>query len=392
MVMTMQSFPPSSSRARMLAADCGIASAFAVVVWAYSLSYDGGVDVDSRVVHAWQGPELVFPVLTVLLVAVRRLRPWLVLVGLFAVDWVDRWLQVSSEPFGVAMGLFTVAGLRPRRQAVIAGAVALAVLVASMPLIGRTGRGAWTCGLVYAFGWFAGIAVRTLEQSRWAMLRLVAEARAERRSAQRAQERAALALEVHDVLSNSLAVILRLSEVARRRLRSDPDSSERALDDVVRLARDGMAEVRRFVATAEPETTTDLGTLTMRMRAVGMPLTVTVEGEPRDRRLAATVHRVVQEALTNVLRHARPTRVEVVVRWAADGGVSLRVANDGVQPGGNREGRGTRGMAERIARAGGSISIGPSGAPGTWAVAAEVPGSPRIGRSEEHVDERAVTR
>lgn len=380
----------------MLVVDCGIASAFAGVVWSYSLSYSGSVDLDGRVVQAWQGPELVIPAVTVLLVAVRRLCPWPVLVGLLTVDWVDRWLQIASEPFGVATGLFTVASLRPRWQAVVAGTMSIAVLLASVPLIGRTGRGVWTCLTVYAFGWFAGVAVRALVRSRWAVLRLLAEARLERRAAQRAQERAALALEVHDVLSNSLAVVLRLSEVARRRVRSDPASSEQVLDDVARLARDGMVEVRRFVEASEQKATDDLTALTTRMCAAGMPLTVTVEGEPRDPHLAVTVHRVVQEALTNVLRHARPTRVEVVVRWAADGGVSLRVSNDGVRPGGRRQGRGTRGMAERVARVGGSIAIGPSGAPDGWAVVADVPGppgrGPGPGPAAVHADDRAVRR
>jgi hypothetical protein len=141
MVTTLQSLTPSSSRARMLVVDCGVASAFAGVVWSYSLSYSGSVDLDGRVVQAWQGPELVIPAVTVLLVAVRRVCPWPVLVGLLTVDWVDRWLQISSEPFGVATGLFTVASLRPRWQAVVAGTMSIAVLLASMPLIGRTGRG-----------------------------------------------------------------------------------------------------------------------------------------------------------------------------------------------------------------------------------------------------------
>ncbi|MDM7892361.1 sensor histidine kinase [Curtobacterium caseinilyticum] len=370
---TLSSYFRSARGCRLLV-DLTVGVAFACVIWTYSLSYDGSVDNGDRAVRAWTGWHLFIPAVTVALVGVRRLVPWPVLAALLAVDWYDRWRSIGSEPFGVAMGLFTIASERPWRQTLVAGGVALSVLVASTQLIGRTTRGFWTCLIVYTFGIVAGLAVRRVQAYRWRVLRLLAQSRIERRTTQRAEERAALALEVHDVCSNSLAVVSRLSEVARSRVAAEPDTAMRLLDDVARVARDGMAEVRRFVRLAESDPVDgDVHAMIARVRAVGVPLTATISGEPRDQRVAATVYRVVQEALTNVLRHAGPDRVELEVRHDQEGGVSLRVLNDGVVATTRGSGRGTRGMAERVATLGGSLRVGPGHEDGTWCVEAVVP-------------------
>lgn len=363
-----------STRGCRLLVDLIVTVTFACVIWTYSLSYDGSVDNGDRVVRAWTGWNLFIPAVTVALVGIRRLVPWVVLPALLAVEWYDRWQSIGSEPFGVAVGLFTIASERPWRQTLVAGAVAFTVLVASTQLIGRTMRGFWTCLIVYAFGIVAGSAVRRAQVSRWRVLRLLAQSRVEHRTTQRAEERAALALEVHDVCSNSLAVVSRLSEVARSRVTTEPTEAVRLLDDVARVARDGMTEVRRFVRLAESDPVDgDVHAMVARVRAVGVPLTATISGEPRDHRVAATVYRVVQEALTNVLRHARPARVELEVHHDQDGGVSLRVVNDGVVAATRGSGRGTRGMAERVSALGGTLRAGPGQADRTWCVEATVP-------------------
>jgi signal transduction histidine kinase len=363
-----------SAAAHRAATDVAVAAAFACVVWTYSFSYDGSVDGGARVVRAWEGWELLFPAVTVLLVAVRRLAPWVVLSALLAVDWCDRATDVSSEPFGVAVGLFTIASQRPWRQAVVAGVLALAVLVASTQLIHRTPRGAWTCVIVYAFGLAAGLAVRRVEAYRWRVLRLLTEAQVDRRRVQRAEERAALALEVHDVCSNTLAVVGRLAEAARDRCGADPAAARALLDDVTQVARNGMTEVRRFVRLAESDPVDgDVEAMVARVRAVGVPIAAVVTGEPRDPRVGIIVYRVVQEALTNVLRHARPTEVVVEVRYDTDGGARLRVENDGVAPGTRGTGRGTRGMAHRVESIGGRLRAAPGPTDGTWLVEAVVP-------------------
>lgn len=363
-----------SSRGRRVRGDLIVAAVFACVIWTYSFSYDGSVAAGGRVVQASEGWELLFPAVTVLLVAVRRVAPWSVLLAFLAVDWFDRASEVSSEPFGVAVGLFTIASRRVWWQTTLAGAVAFAVLVASTQLIHRTTTGFWTCLIVYAFGLVAGVAAQRTEDARWRVMRLVAEARVERRATQRAEERAALALEVHDVCSSSLAVVSRLAEVARARVVSDPPAAQAMLDDVAKVARDGMVEVRRFVRLAESDPVDgDVAAMLARVRAVGVPVESTVVGEPRDPQVGVAVYRVLQEALTNVLRHARPTRVEVEVRYDADGRTTLLVVNDGVPGGVPAPGRGTRGMAERIAALGGALDSAPGLDDGTWRVEATVP-------------------
>lgn len=333
-------------------------------------------------VQAWEGWDLIVPGLTIALVCVRRLAPWLVLSALLSVEWYDRARDISSEPFGVAMGLYTVACMRGRRETVLAGTIAFGVLVASVPALHRTVRGFWICLIVYAFGLAAGVAVRRIEAQRWRERRLLAEVLVERRVVRRAEERAALAREVHDVCSNSLAVIARLAEVLRLRAHDDPTAAHELLDAIERAARDGMAEVRRFVHLSEGASTDgDLEQLFARVRATGVPLTSSVTGEATDARVRAVVHRVVQEALTNAIRHARPTCVEVRVRFQSDGGASLQVVNDGLPTVPPRRrgtvggGRGVRGMQERVTGVGGTLRTMVDVDAGTWSVEAVVPGS-----------------
>lgn len=357
-----------------MAVDVATTATFALVLTTYSFSYVGSVDEGAELVWAWEGWEILIPIATVALVAVRRRAPWSVLVGLTSLEWFDRGLSIGSEPFGVAVGLFTIAVQRRGRETAVAVALSFAVLVASTQLIGRTPRGFWICSIVYAFGAVAGLAVRRIEAFRWQVLRLLAETRIVRERAQHSEERAALALEVHDVCSNSLAVVSRLSEAAAGRCRSDPDAARDLLAQVGTVARDGMVEVRRFVRMAESDPVDgDVETIITRMRAVGLPISATVSGEPGDQRLGATVYRVLQEALTNVLRHAVPTRIDVDVRFGTDGGATLSVVNDGVPPRAPRPGRGTRGMVERVATLGGALRTAPGPQVGSWSVVATVP-------------------
>lgn len=374
MLNTLSSSLLRTARARVLLSDVGVAVVFACVIWTYSFTYEGSVGDGARTVPSWAGWHLLIPALAVVLVGVRRLAPLPVLLGSLALDWYDRERDIASEPFSVALSLFTIASQRSGRQTAAAGLVALSVLVASTQLIGRTDRGFWICLIVYSFGVVAGLAVRRIEADRWRVLRLLSEARVERREARRVQERAALAREVHDVCSNSLAVTHRLAEAASARLWSEPEVARELLDEVAEVARSGLMEVRRFVRMGEGDPVEgDLDAMLARVRAVGMPLTATVVGQPADHRLAVAVHRILQEALTNVLRHAEPTEVTLDVRYGRAGGVSVSVVNDGVVPSIHEPGRGTRGMAERVAALGGELSAAPGRVEGTWRVDAVIP-------------------
>ncbi|WP_316316890.1 hypothetical protein, partial [Clavibacter michiganensis] len=117
---TSSSYFRSAHGCRLLV-DLTVTVAFACVIWTYSLSYEGSVDDGDRVVRIWTGWNLLIPAVTVALVGVRRLVPWWVLLALLAVDWYDRWRSIGSEPFGVAVGLFTIASERPWRHTLVAG-------------------------------------------------------------------------------------------------------------------------------------------------------------------------------------------------------------------------------------------------------------------------------
>ncbi|PZE37020.1 sensor histidine kinase [Curtobacterium sp. MCPF17_031] len=375
-----------SGRIRRHGADALVALGFAVVLVVYSILETG---------FAYQGPENVIPVAAVLLVLVRRLIPWLGLAGQLGVDLVDRWAAISSEPFGAAVALFTIATMRNTRTLVVANGVALVVLVASVAVAGRTVRGAVVCLAVYALGSVSGWAVRRSSLQRLHVLRLGVLARQHREALARAEERATIAAAAHDTVTAALAVVLRLGEAARAQVDHDPRTASLTLERLTTVARSGMGEVRRFVRIVDPDpdrdpdperdpdrepcaegsAATSLDQVIADVRAAGVPISSSVRGAPADGRTAEVVTRVVQESLTNVLKHADPTAVQVLVRYPEDGTPgSVLVRNDGVRPGPRGNGRGLRGLERRLQAVGGRCVAGPAEQDGTWEVTAVLPG------------------
>ena len=229
-------------------------------------------------------------------------------------------------------------------------------------------------GFVFTVAWALGVQTR-------ARLALTDELR--RRNAQLAvlrererdelvsEERRRIARELHDVVSHTVSVVVVQASAARRLGDRDPDAVHSALGAIERAAREAMGELRTMLGLLRDDDADQLpqpapgasalDRLLDELRATGMPLRV--EGALPDDLgpgLALTVHRVVQEALTNVLRHAEDV-TEVVVR-IDDGGDELRVevVDDG-RPAGFTEGAGAGliGMRERAALHGGRVDAGP---------------------------------
>ena len=194
-----------------------------------------------------------------------------------------------------------------------------------------------------------------------------------------ARERARIARELHDVVAHSLAVMVAQADGGRYAAPDDPDAARRALAQIAETGRDALAQMRRLLGVLRAgEEGADLPGLVRRLAGAGLPVELEVEGPPRElpAELQLCIHRVAQEALTNVLKHAdSPRRVEVVLRYL-DSEVELTVRDDGrgipveAQP--DDHGQGVTGMRERVAMYSGTLQAGPL-AGGGYEVRARLP-------------------
>jgi signal transduction histidine kinase len=324
----------------------------------------------------------------------RRRDPVAVFVVLAAAALVQWVLGVRlTDDVALLVALYTVAAYESRRNAIAAAAVLeVGVVLAAFrfaPARGVLASFVFLSGLVAA-AFFIGTTVQT----RRAYLAALVDraARAERERDQRArlaatEERARLARELHDVVAHSLTVVVTLAEAAAVASDTDPPAAQAAMGEVATTGRAALTEMRRLLGVLRAEPGTDpaglapvpgldrLDELIGGARSAGLPVRLTVSGRsrPLPPTLDATAYRVVQEALTNVLKHAvSPTRVEVVVRWAA-GEVTLAVTDDGrpaAVPG--TPGHGLQGMRERLALFDGEVTAGPT-TTGGWAVRVRLP-------------------
>jgi signal transduction histidine kinase len=191
-----------------------------------------------------------------------------------------------------------------------------------------------------------------------------------------ARERARIARELHDVVAHSLAVMVAQADGGRYAARNDPNAARRALAQIAETGRDALAQMRRLLGVLRAgEEGGDLAGLVRRLARAGLPVELEVEGRARElpTEVQLCVHRVAQEALTNVLKHAdSPHRVEVVMRYL-DAEVELTVRDDGRGVGaGDGQGHGLAGMRERVALHSGTLHAG-ARAGGGYEVRARVP-------------------
>jgi signal transduction histidine kinase len=199
-----------------------------------------------------------------------------------------------------------------------------------------------------------------------------------------ADERLRIAQELHDVVAHSMGVIAVQAGVGAHVIDKDPAEAKRSLDAIASTSRSTLTEIRRLlgVLRADERGTyqpapglADLDRLVTDLGAAGVPVTLTVDG-PRDDvppGVDLTAYRIVQEALTNVLKHAGPAHADVVVRYAP-GALRLEIADDGrgVNGRGGTGGHGLLGMRERVGVYGGTLVAGPATG-GGFRVVAELP-------------------
>jgi signal transduction histidine kinase len=219
-------------------------------------------------------------------------------------------------------------------------------------------------------------------------LRLAA---AEREQEQRARiavgdERARIARELHDVVAHSVGVIVVQAVGARRVFDQDPERAREALESIERTARTALADMRSSLGVLRREGDErelapqpgidDLNELVEQATAGGLTVELAVEGEPIPLPPAVdlSAYRIVQEALTNVIKHADAARALVTVRYFDDG-LELEVADDGAGPpvgAVDGPGLGLMGMRERVDACGGRLHAG-AGSDGGFVVRASLP-------------------
>jgi signal transduction histidine kinase len=314
----------------------------------------------------------------------------LVLFGLAAFP-ASAWLLDSSFVYLLVMLSCGLVGYLTRSTRDVAGLLVVwaagTVAVWQYPdsSVGR----ALSVTIFMSLAWLIGLLVRRPVQRAITAEERAAQLEQEQEAAARqavADERQRIARELHDIIAHSVSVMTVQAGAVRRRLTDDQETERDSLLAVERTGREAMAEMRRLVGLlrdADGDAPSygpqpglqSLETLIGTVRGAGLPVDLTVEGTTRElppgTDLAA--YRVVQEALTNALRHAGPARAWVRVHWGADE-LTLEVTNDGrTSPDGN--GYGQVGMQERLRIYGGRLESG-ARPEGGYVVRAHVPIGP----------------
>ena len=269
----------------------------------------------------------------------------------------------------------------------------------------------WTTGLVVAFCWavmVAGLAggramaARALtaqaeELARHQAFQTQMERRHQAALLAQANDRAAIARDLHDVLAHSLAVMVLQADGGQALAAKDPQAAVTTLNTVAQVGREAIAEMRHIVDRlrqkeltndGEPPNHPTLGDIEDMVANAGPRASLTVKGQPpcADASIHETIYRVTQESLTNFIKHAGPTaRAKVMIVYQPDG-ITLDVVDDGrAQTGHNRPqaiGHGLVGMRERLSLVDGQLMAGPR-PKGGFAVQAWVP----LARQPEQVVE-----
>jgi signal transduction histidine kinase len=237
--------------------------------------------------------------------------------------------------------------------------------------------------LLGVVAWLAGRAVRTrtrlTEQLHETAARLAEVTEDERRLAV-VDERRRIAREMHDLVAHSMSVMVVQAGGARRILDRDPARALEAATRIERTGREALAEMRNLLdvlnlpaARAPQPTLAELGELVARSRAAGLPTVLDLRGErrPLPAGLDLAAYRIVQEALTNALKHAGHAPTTVTVEFG-EHELALEIRDEGAGVSNSDGGHGLVGMRERVRLYGGEIETGPADG-GGWRVRATLP-------------------
>jgi signal transduction histidine kinase len=312
--------------------------------------------------------------LAALALLIRRVRPLLCVLlvcGILATEWA---VFGSPEGMGVmligAVAAYTVANREDRTRALYGLAAILALGVAWMAFdpvvrgpLHYAQSSAWVTPWIIA--WLLGAYLRTRRLYKAGLVR----ERQERELTAVAEERNRIARELHDVVGHSVSLMTVQASAVRRLMRPDQERERAALETVEAAGREALTEMRRMVGVlrsgdappdlAPPPTLDQLDRLVDNFRQAGLDVVLESDGQrgtvPPG--LDLTAYRLVQEALTNTLRHARATKAVVCLRYCDDA-LRISVRDDGSGPNGAPPGTGLLGMKERVGVYGGTLVSG----------------------------------
>ena len=348
------------------------------------------------------GPRLANAVLLFLItvpLAWRRRAPTVVfVVVLFSiglhVDLIDQ-ARSDQPPFQdwlvLLVVFYSLGAYAERRRAIIAGALGGGVFVIGDLVQLLSGEAeledtvpAWFM-LAAAYG--VGFVLRG--QRIQSTLLVQRAERLEREREQRArlavaEERVRIARELHDIVAHAISVVVVQAQAGQRVLEGEQVSAREALGSIETTGRQALVEMRRLLGVLRKEdrdlalaprpSLAHLGVLAERVREAGLPVELHVEGEakPLPPGVDLSAYRIVQEALTNALKHAGPASAQVVVRYRPQE-VELEITDDGRgSVDGRVDGHGLVGMRERAALVGGIVESGTNGGRG-YTVRARLP-------------------
>ncbi|MEV4427229.1 sensor histidine kinase [Streptomyces sp. R-07] len=301
--------------------------------------------------------------LTVLPLVWRRRAPLAVLLAILAASALYKLaLEGPGQPLPYTglVGVYTIAALSPTWKRLTTAGLLLVAVPASVWLNTQSAReltfSLFVFGAAYVFG--------RLTDARQRAQRVEAERAA-------ARERARIAREMHDILSHAVSLMVVQAEAGPVAVRAAPERAEAAFEAISETGREAMVQLRQMLgllreggetaAPREPQPDlADVPALLERVRAGGLAVGYATEGGVRALPAAtgASVYRIVQEALTNVVKHARARTVDVRLAHA-DGVLRVTVTDDGRGPQGGPGGHGLLGIRERAAAHGGTAQTGP---------------------------------
>jgi signal transduction histidine kinase len=339
--------------------------ALAVVL---TLAAEAQVWLGSTATHQRVVPALVSPVVTAS-VAVRRRYPASVGVGAVAAMalqlsvWGDA--QVIAAGIAYFCALYGLTAWTPFRRFAL-GLGACVALDGGVAAGGRVQGGAlFTVVTVVAM-----VLVRSVLGDREHRAELVERERDVVAREAVVEERARIARELHDAIAHNVSMMVVQAGAERRVLREENGSTKEALAAIEQIGRGALTEMRRLVgmlrssngdSLAPQPSLADLPMLVGQVREAGLPVELRVDGERRDLPVGIelSAYRIVQEALTNALKHAGDAHASVRVRYGAES-LELEISDDGAEepaPVGGT-GHGLVGMRERVALYGGRLDAG----------------------------------
>ncbi|MEV4311390.1 histidine kinase [Actinocrispum sp. NPDC049592] len=263
-------------------------------------------------------------------------------------------------PAGPLLAIYVIAAELSALWRVVCVVVTVAGVTISVVLPGDGSLDTYRyLGVVYA----AAFALGTNTRARAAAVR-------EERAAAAERERIRIARDMHDIITHSVGMMVVQAEAGPLVVRSDPARAEAAFEAIADTGRGAIAQLRSAVAALRSPGVESVASLVSTTK--GAELEVVGRPRPVSSEVDTAVYRVVQESLTNVVRHASASHVWVRLQWR-ERSLGVDVVDDGRGPNGQSGGFGLLGMRERVAACGGTLRTGPGPGGAGFAVHASLP-------------------